>query len=167
MGSPKPFVEVGGLPMARRVADALLGGGCTAVTAVGGDAAGLDVVGLSSVPDRWPGEGPLGAVITALDQASRRGATRVVIAACDLPFLTAASVAALLEVPLPVVVAVGERIQPLFSAWDPALAAVLESEFMAGERRILSVLDRLADVGRIDVAAADLLNVNHPGDLPQ
>ncbi|MEY2755975.1 MAG: hypothetical protein RJB65_2333 [Actinomycetota bacterium] len=167
MGSPKPFVEVGGVPMARRVADALLAGGCTTVIAVGGDATALSTIGLSHVADRWPGEGPLGAVATSLAEGVRLGATRVVVAPCDLPFLTPASVSTLLGSPSAVVVATADRVQPLLSAWDPALLPTLEAEFTAGERRILSVLDRLTGVERVEVAAADLVNVNHPGDLPQ
>ncbi|MFZ9483627.1 MAG: molybdenum cofactor guanylyltransferase [Ilumatobacteraceae bacterium] len=167
MGSPKPFVEVGGAPMARRVADALRAGGCTTVVAVGGDAAALATIGLPHVVDRWPGEGPLGAVATALAEGARLGVGRVVVAPCDLPFLTSASVSTLLGSPSAVVVAAADRVQPLLSAWDPAQLSALEAEFTAGERRILSVLDRLAGVERVEVAAADLVNVNHPGDLPQ
>jgi molybdopterin-guanine dinucleotide biosynthesis protein A len=66
MGRDKALVEVDGLPMASRVAAALTAAGCRSAVAVGGDAAVHARLGLSSVPDRWPGEGPLGAIVTVL-----------------------------------------------------------------------------------------------------
>lgn len=167
MGRPKPFVPVDGVPMSRRVADALSAGGCTTVVAVGGDRDGLAGLGIEAVADRWPGEGPLGAVATALSDGRNRGVDRVVIAPCDLPFVTATTVAALLSVSAAVAVAEADRVQPLLSAWSTDLLEALDAEFAAGERRILSVLDRLPDVVRVAVPSVDLVNVNHPGDLPQ
>jgi len=168
MGRPKPFVQVDGVAMARRVADALLAGGCSAVVAVGGDPEAIETIGLDTIPDGWPGEGPLGAVVTALETAGARGFVRLVVAPCDLPFVDPASVAGLLAVEGDVVVAEADRVQPLLSAWSPTLAARLGAEFAGGERRILSVLDRLPTPPvRVTVPAAVLVNVNGPGDLPQ
>ena len=166
MGRPKPFVPVDGVPMARRVADALLTGGCSEVVAVGGDPDALAALGLEVVADQWPGEGPLGAVTTALDAGRDRRADRVVVAPCDLPFVTGPTIAALLASPGDVVVAVAERVQPLLSVWTTGLAGHLRTEFEAGERRILSVLDRLPGVVQAVVAPSDLVNVNGPDDLP-
>ena len=82
MGSDKAFAEVGGRPLVARAADTLARAGADPVAVVGGDAAGLARLGLHRVPDRWPGEGPLGGLITALDTSPR---PVTVIVACDLP----------------------------------------------------------------------------------
>jgi molybdopterin-guanine dinucleotide biosynthesis protein A len=44
----------------------------------------------ATVADRWPGEGPWGGIITALDAAEGidRGREWKVIVSCDMPFLT-------------------------------------------------------------------------------
>lgn len=69
MGCDKALIEIDGRPMAARVADALRAGGCAPVLAVGGDGHALAAVGLVPVTDRWPGEGPLGGLATALSVA--------------------------------------------------------------------------------------------------
>src|SRR5262245_1565825 len=80
MGRDKALVEVDGRPMAGRVAAALREAGAAEVQAIGGDAAGLGELGLDVVPDRFPGEGPLGGIVTALSAASQ---PVTVVVACD------------------------------------------------------------------------------------
>ena len=89
MGTDKAFVEVDGVAMAERVAaGARRGGGCDPVVFVGGDTALLARFGRERLPDRYPGEGPVGGVLTAL----RAVGDDVVVAACDLPLLDAGTV---------------------------------------------------------------------------
>ncbi|MDX2378360.1 MAG: NTP transferase domain-containing protein, partial [Acidimicrobiia bacterium] len=71
MGRTKALVEIEGIPMARRVADALRRGGCEHVVVVGGDARELRPLGLTVVADLFPGKGPLGGVLTALEFSAR------------------------------------------------------------------------------------------------
>jgi molybdopterin-guanine dinucleotide biosynthesis protein A len=66
MGSDKAFIEVDGVPLVARAAAVLDAAGAAAVLVVGGDGARLGELGLLAVEDRYPGEGPLGGVITAL-----------------------------------------------------------------------------------------------------
>src|SRR5690606_15766602 len=94
MGRDKALIEVDGIALARRVADALRGGGCGRVVAIGGDGPALAALGLEPVPDGWPGEGPLGGLATALGTA--RGAEALVVAPCDLLSPSATVVDALL-----------------------------------------------------------------------
>ena len=66
MGADKAFIEIEGTPMVVRAVGALRAAGARPTLVVGGDAARLDALGLDAVPDRYPGQGPLGGVITAL-----------------------------------------------------------------------------------------------------
>ena len=158
--------------MVSHVADALRGAGCDPVIAIGGDEAALRGLGLTVIADRWPGEGPLGGVITALDHFATGSLAHevVVIAACDLPRMTAATatslVHALADAPdTDVAIAITDRPQPVCAAWRPAAAAPLSAAFAAGGRRLLDVL---ADLRVVDVMvdAVLLTNVNTVTDLP-
>src|SRR5258708_2361905 len=66
VGTDKALLVVAGRALARTAADALLAAGAARVVAVGGDRAGLEALGLEVVVDEHPGEGPLGAILTAL-----------------------------------------------------------------------------------------------------
>ena len=73
MGTDKAFIEIDGTPMVVRAAEALRAAGAAPVVVVGGDGARLRALGLDAVPDRYPGEGPLGGVITALAALDAHG----------------------------------------------------------------------------------------------
>ncbi len=167
MGRPKALLHVDGVAMVRRVADALLDGGCSTVTAVGGDPERLAALGLATVPDDHPGEGPLGGIITALRRAP--GARSVLVAACDLPWLTPEAVAAV-RAAAPrdaVAVASSPRREPLLARWPVAALAELEAAFAAGERAVHAVLAGLSTpLVLVPVPAAAVRNVNRPEDLP-
>ena len=168
MGTDKSLLPVDGVPMARRVADALIAGGCGRVVAVGGDPEGLAAVGLEVVPDGWPGEGPLGGVLTAL-RAIGPDADAVVVVACDMPYLSGATVSALvtaLQADHALLAAVGrtDRIEPLCAVWRLSATATLADALAAGERRLHAVLAGLP-VAEVAVPGADVVNINAPGDL--
>lgn len=98
MGRDKALIHLDGQALAARVAAALRAGGCGEVLAVGGDHAALAGLGLIPVADRWPGEGPLGGLATALAAAlSTDPGSVLVIAPCDLLWPSATSTVALLD----------------------------------------------------------------------
>ena len=164
MGRDKAHVEVDGVAMAARVAAALRAAGCHPVFAVGGNQQALEAMGIEFVADLYPGEGPVGGVISALDACA---APAVVVVACDLPYLTAGTVSALIEAAVAqVVVTVTDRVQPMCALWSHSALDVLRREFHAGERRLLAVLDQL-ETRQIPANPQDLANVNTPDDLPQ
>ncbi len=192
MGTDKALVAVDGVPMARRVADALLAGGASAVVLVGGDPSWSETLGLVVVPDRWPGEGPLGGIAGALldvpaaagtapvdpagDPEGRQptGEVIVVIAPCDVPWLDAATVAALVRAlvdrPTAVVATAvdgdGRRL-PFPAAWRAGAGAAVAELVAEGERRADAGFTRAGEGGVIDVAvdACRVRDVDGPGDL--
>jgi molybdopterin-guanine dinucleotide biosynthesis protein A len=153
MGRDKAFVEVDGVPMAARVADALRAAGAREVVNIGGTA--------GDVPDAFPGEGPLGGIITALRWA---GDDVLVTAPCDMPWIEADHVRALID-------ALGDNDAAyadgahLLAAWSPNALARLEAAFTEGERapkRVLAGLRATAVVFGDDEALRD---VDTPDDL--
>ena len=87
MGTDKAFIEIEGEPMAARAAGALRAAGAAPVLVVGGDHSRFSDLGLVHVPDRHPGQGPLGGVITALGALAQLGGSgpdAVVTLPCDV-----------------------------------------------------------------------------------
>jgi molybdopterin-guanine dinucleotide biosynthesis protein A len=163
MGRDKAFIEVAGEPMVVRVVRTLRSAGATEVVAVGGDEDRLLAARVDHFrADLYPGEGPLGGVLVALEQAST---PLVVVVACDMPDLTAEAVQT-------TVVALGADpslaaavADPLCAAWRPARAVpVLRRAFGAGERAMTAAIALLPHI-TVTVDAAALRNVNRPGDL--
>jgi molybdenum cofactor guanylyltransferase len=161
MGRDKAMVAVDGVVMARRMADLLVKAGCADVVAIGGDAPGLAAAGLECLRDRYPGEGPLGGILTALSY----GAPCLVVA-CDLPQLGSASL-------IDVVATLGshdaamarsDRPEPLCAAWSARAAGSLQRHFDSGERAVHRAIVDL-DIAWVTLPAAELRNVNTPDDL--
>ena len=165
MGRDKALIEVDGVPLAVRAATVLRDAGASAVVAVGGDLDALGALGLDARTDLYPGEGPLGAILTAFDAAST---DLVVVLACDLPSVDAATVLRLLEIigDHDAAVPITDRAHPLCAVYRVRRCAVpLERAFTAGDRAVHRALEAL-DVGRVDLPDPDVLrNVNRPGDL--
>lgn len=176
MGAAKPWLTVGGVPMAARVASALEQGGCDPVCFIGAAPGDVAVSRWATVPDEHPGEGPVGGVITAL----RAAGGDVVVAACDLPWIDAASVTALLaadsERRAAVVSAVaGGRHVPL-ALWRAASLPRLDRWFADGGRSWSGALAAAragtADVGAsapvdVELAPAVAVDVDTPDDLAE
>jgi molybdopterin-guanine dinucleotide biosynthesis protein A len=161
MGLDKAMIEIEGVAMARRAASVLAIAGCSRVVAVGGDPLAIGRLGLERVDDAYPGQGPLGGILTVLAV----GAPAVVVA-CDLPQLRSVTVASLIAAieGHDAAVAVSDRAEPLCAVWAGSAAAALRARFEAGERAVHRAMDGL-DIAWVPVALADLRNVNTPGDL--
>jgi molybdopterin-guanine dinucleotide biosynthesis protein A len=166
MGRDKALLQVDGVPMAIRVATAMVAAGADPVVALGGDGDGLRAVGLQVVDDRWPGEGPLGALVTACDWSPHDLA---LVAACDLPWLDASVLTALLDrlaaSGADVALARTDRREPLCGAWHARRCRDrLAAAFDAGERAVHLAVEQLV-VEEVEVAPSALRNVNTPDDL--
>ena len=172
MGRDKLTLEVGGVPLIRRVYDAI-SIRCEDVILVGRNTAPLE--GVRIVPDERAGrQGPLAGMEAGLAAASNR---QVFVAAGDLPFLPAELVGALLDGleelgALAVVPRHGSRTHPLCAAYD---RGVLPGVRSALDRGIRSVRDYVGTLGRVEYVEDGLrrfgdpdlflMNVNSPGDL--
>lgn len=174
MGVDKAALEVGGMPMALRVAQALREV-TDDVMAVGPPAEYLREAGVRTVADDHPGEGPLGGILTAMRSTT---AGHLLVVACDLPSITpsalrhlASTLTADPSADIAVAVAdvpdVGRRSEePLCAAWRVARCApALAAAFDGGERAVHRAWAGLARVP-VRVAGEVLLNVNAPTDVP-
>lgn len=165
MGQNKALARVDGVPMARRVVDALAAGGCDPVVLVGGDPAALEPIGAPVVADLVPDVGPLGGIATAL----RTLGGPVLVVACDLPLLTPAVVAAVLRAAAAApgcdaVVARTDRLEPGFALWRPSALLPVGAALDRGERAVHRVLRDL-HVLAVPVPADAVRNVNTDADL--
>jgi molybdopterin-guanine dinucleotide biosynthesis protein A len=122
---------------------------------------------LPSIPDRYPRQGPLGGILTALHHTA---ADWNLIVACDMPEISADFLAELLaralRSPADVVLPYGpdHLPQPLCAVYNRRALAVMEEHFTRGVRKVTEALAGLA-VERLEVA--ELLrfqNVNTPED---
>jgi molybdopterin-guanine dinucleotide biosynthesis protein A len=175
MGRDKALVAVDGTPMVQRAAAALVAAGASPVVCIGGDAGALAALGLVVVPDRWPGLGPLGGLATALASAlvTRPGPGRVLVAACDQPWLDPAVLRRLVDAadasPVAAVVVFdgGGRRQPLPGVYSTTLVPALIDLVDAGARRLGEALDLDPHLVAVDLAdGTSLRDVDRPDDLP-
>lgn len=134
MGRDKAFLRRGGSTLLERAAGALRDGGADPVVVIGGDPVAVAACGLAPVPDRWPGEGPLGAIITALHVVPTEV---VVVLPCDLTDPSSGAVTAVVDilgdadVAVPVV---SGAPQWMHAAWHRRAHVRLEEAFEAGAR---------------------------------
>ena len=151
MGTDKALLLIDGIAMARRVADALGAAGATRVVAIGGDAKALGGIGLEVVADEWPGEGPLGGIVTALGTPNHEVEV-VSVLSCDLRSPSPSSISALVDavvadesVDVAVPMLDGHR-QLDQLAIRPRQATRLREVFEAGARSIREALEDLVVV---------------------
>ncbi len=121
--------------------------------------------GVTFLPDAFPGQGPLGGLLTALRATERS----VLALACDMPRLTPDVLrwlAAQERRTHGAAVRNGEGWEPLFSIYAPSVLPIVEGQ-LAGGRRSLQALIAAGDFQAVtappEVAAA-LVNVNTPED---
>ncbi len=167
MGRTKSLIRISGTPMGQIVAEALTAGGCAPVAIVGGDAG----FGCDLVTDRYPGEGPLGGVLTALEHFEHvSGVSHVLVAACDLPLLDEQTVRTLLAAAAATpaaaaVVAHSGRRDPGLVLWNQESFADIVEAFGNGTRAVHAILDQLEIVEQ-PVDPDVMRNVNRPDDVP-
>jgi len=159
MGQDKARLRYRGEPLANWIAR-LVEAAAGSVTLIGNPE-------LGGIPDLYPGEGPLGGILTALRHTS---ADWNLIVACDMPEVSAEFLTGLL--------AAAERSgadallpegpsgqpEPLCAVYQKRIAGALEQRFAQGIRKITDALEAVA-VARLPVAELKpFQNVNTPED---
>ncbi|MBS1842474.1 MAG: molybdenum cofactor guanylyltransferase [Acidobacteria bacterium] len=147
-GTDKAFAELQGQTMLVRTAKLLAR--VTAHVKIVSPTAKLRAEEYETVADRWPGEGPLGGILTALADANEQdgeGANALIVS-CDMPFLTAEWLHFVAERALAsgaeaVIPKSSDGWEPLCAAWRGAAAEIIEPLFEAGTRKITEALNAL------------------------
>lgn len=164
MGSDKALYEVDGSPMAVRVAQAAESAGASEILLIGGTQAKAKKLVGTWKKDAFPGEGPLGGVITALKAASHDA---VVVLSCDMPFITDAVISSLVRGLSDAQASVGrtDRLNWLCAAWSKEECLTsLQSVWKRNERAVHRAAV-LLDVAEVPVPAVAVRNINSPADL--
>src|SRR6266404_1572939 len=178
-GRDKALVEVDGKPMLARMIELLRGAAKEGkVVAVRGR---YEAFGVEIVEDRWPGEGPLGGIITALEVTAKSPAKCEwnLIVSCDMPFLTREWLTFLCEraaksearVVLP---HSAHGPEPLCACYRTDAAETLRAAFERGIRKVTDgvallrseVLDE-AEWKRFDSAGRLFWNMNTQADFEE
>lgn len=165
MGTDKAFIRVGGRSMVVRVAEAMSQAGCSPVVCQGGNPDLTTSFGLEVLLDSTPDSGPVPAILTALEYHDGP----IVIAACDLVDLDAASVQAVVaagfaDPSLLVSVATADGRMHLLSYWSRAALVPLADLVADGVSSYRVVLERLAAT-EVPVDPTAVRNINRPEDL--
>jgi len=147
-GRDKALVEFDGKPMLLRM--------CELVEAITGKVEVVAAQGKystiheDSIPDRWPGEGPLGGIITALQDAREQDPKRAwcLIVGCDMPFLTREWLGFLVERALTsdaevVAPRSAQGLEPLCACWRVSSEKELEQVFESGIRKVTAAMKHL------------------------
>ena len=166
MGRDKALIEVEGESLVRRVATALDHAGASRVFVVGGYRPAIEALGLEVVADRFPGEGPLGGVLTAM---SATDAAVIVVMATDIVAADPTAIRSVLDALAHNDVAVpvsGGRRHFHHAVWGRSAQQRLESAFGAGERAIKRAVRDLAVVEVEGIAPAALADADTPDEVP-
>ena len=165
MGRDKALLPYRGLPLAKWIASAVAqsAGNATLV----GSTELYSGVGLPVISDLFPGEGPLGGILTALSHSNAGWNLSV---ACDMPEIDAGLLTRLLDrarqseadVLLPVT-AEG-RPQPLCAVYRRSSLGPLETAFSAGTRKVTTALTGVRCLRLPMEEVSQFQNVNTPED---
>jgi molybdopterin-guanine dinucleotide biosynthesis protein A len=147
-GCDKALVTFRGQTLLSRLC-ALARGAARPVNVVGA-ADKYETSGVSCIADLWPGEGPLGGIVTALQATTKfgNGCSWNLIIGCDMPFLTRewlmylvqSAVASSSHVALP---KSSHGLEPLCACWRTSALARLQVAFDQGTRKVTEAMKHL------------------------
>ena len=168
-GGDKPLLPLGEKTILGHVVDRLAPQVDRLALNANGDPARFAGFGLPVLPDSLPDRpGPLAGVLAGLDWAADEGASHVVTAAGDTPFLPCDLVPQLLaaggEAGLALAASPSGR-QPTFGLWPVALRDDLRAALEGGLRKVVQWTDRHGAGTAEFPDDAAFFNVNTPEDL--
>jgi molybdenum cofactor guanylyltransferase len=178
-GTDKALVELAGKTMLQRSGE-LLADVCdeVAIVARAGKYANAPWPVLA---DRWPGQGPLGGILTALRamENPEPPAAWALMISCDMPFLSPEFLTYLwgraAESQAQVVVPQSRSgLEPLCACWRASTEAEVQAAFDSGVRKVTEAMKRISmevlDASawkRFDTEAGLFWNMNTPEDFAQ
>jgi len=163
MGRDKALLPFRGAPLAQAVA-ARVAEAAGSTTLVG-DPARYGGLGFPAIPDMYPGEGPLGGILTALHHTE---ADWNLVTACDMPAIDSALLRRLLETAEntdPDVLIPARPtglVEPLCAVYHRRTLAALEARFSGGVRKIGAALEAVRTVRFPVVEVSCFQNINTP-----
>jgi molybdenum cofactor guanylyltransferase len=165
MGRDKALLPFRGGHLGRSVAEAVERAAGSVVLVGNLELARL--FGYPAIPDGYPGEGPLGGILTALEDTS---SDWNLVAACDMPGLSAEFLNRLLDIAagsdadavLPA--GPGGRPEPLCAVYHRRSRDPLSRAFARGVRKIAAALENLPVYVWPVAETAPFQNVNTPED---
>ena len=166
MGTDKALISHDGVTLVEGAVAALRAAGADPVVVVGGDRSALEALRLDVVDDRWPGEGPLGGIITALLEVDT---DIVAVLSCDLTDASAIAVASVVgavgtaDVAVPVVEG---RTQWMHAAWRRSALPALTAAFDEGRRAPRDAVSALTVTHLLDGDPCWFHDADRPEDLP-
>jgi molybdopterin-guanine dinucleotide biosynthesis protein A len=175
-GRQKALESVGGELIAVR-AIRVLGEAADRVALVANDEEAFKSLGLETRPDLRPGLGALGGIFTAVSWAEELGYRGALVAACDMPFLSAGLLGRLAEDAEADEVVAPESesrrgLEPLCAFYGAGCRAAIEAALDRGDRAVISFFPNvrlrvipLAEIARFGNPELLFLNVNTPEDL--
>jgi molybdopterin-guanine dinucleotide biosynthesis protein A len=161
MGRDKALLQEAGIPLLERVAGVVsqAAGNCTIVAPAGR----YEGLGVPVLADLWPGEGPLGGILTVLESDA---AEWNLIVAVDMPFLDTGFLTGLFvearkggETVVPVHADGG--VEPLCGVYHAGALPRLRTFFQAGGRRVKDALREIA-LRTVPAPERILANINTP-----
>jgi molybdopterin-guanine dinucleotide biosynthesis protein A len=175
-GSDKARAVIGdkrGLPMIVALADSLRGS-VSEITVVAREAGAYADLGLRTIADVVPDKGPLGGILTAIEDRGQTGGW-IFVSACDWVGVRgewvddlAAATCGKEGDEAQVVVFKSEREQPLFGLYHASLRAVLADRIARGELKTMDFLNEVTVIGTGAPAGWEgALNMNRGGQAPR
>ncbi|MFZ5645185.1 MAG: molybdenum cofactor guanylyltransferase [Bacillota bacterium] len=167
MGKNKAILEIGGVAMIERVAG-VLSQVCSEII-IAGENSDVEQLGYLTVPDIFPGCGPLCGLHAGLLAAQNR---YCFAAACDIPFLDAGLMKKIIgeieEGYGAIMLRAGQFFEPLFSVYSKDYARAAEECIKKGRFKVTAPLDLIrwkeVTVTPQDLAELQktLMNINTP-----
>ncbi|MCA1831503.1 MAG: molybdenum cofactor guanylyltransferase [Actinobacteria bacterium] len=170
MGQDKAWIELDGEPLIARVAG-VLATVADEVLVVANDPK-FERLGLRVVPDKWPDGGALGGIATGVGAAAH---DTVLVAACDMPFLSAEVWRLLLEhageadVVIP---KIGGELETLHALYAKACVPHMARAIAENRLRVISFFDAVTvkaieepELRVVDPTLRAFTNVNTPEEL--
>ncbi len=145
MGTPKAQLVLNGSTLLRRVCTAAVESGVSDCVVVGGQPGWADshAIGVATrwTPDKYPGDGPLGGVVTALGEVTTEW---MLVLSCDLVSVQAAALRTMISFAddgIDAVVPLGHRREVLHALYRTEAIRPVTGRFLAGARNMAAVLD--------------------------